>query len=323
MEIIYDIFSLKEKLKNSYTAIGNFDGVHIGHKELINSAVKTAKKHNGVSVVFTFYNHPREVIEHHETPKLINSVEEKSYLLEKLGVDYLVLQPFTKEFCNLSPEEFIEKVLKEQLNSKEIFVGFNFGFGKNRAHGVKELKEICKTYEIKVREIAPIKVDEKIISSTLIRNLILNGELSVVNHYLGEPLTVIGEVVHGKKLGRTIGFPTANLERKDKAYLPYGIYGAVVKIGKNEKEYDGVVNIGKNPTLKPGEKSIEVHILDFSGDLYGKKLVIQLIKHIREEMKFCGIESLKKQISEDVETWKKYLRDIEKGVDYGTDSESR
>ncbi|MGL5124569.1 MAG: bifunctional riboflavin kinase/FAD synthetase [Fusobacteriaceae bacterium] len=318
MKIIYDVFSLKEKLKNSYIAIGNFDGVHIGHKELIKSAVNSAKRHSGVSVIFTFYNHPREVIEHHETPKLINSVEEKSYLLEKLGVDYLVLQPFNKEFCNLSAEEFIEKVMKQQLNSKEIFVGFNFGFGKNRSHGVKELEEICEHYKIKVREIQPIKVDEKVISSTLIRKLILNGDLPGVNHLLGEPLTIIGEVIHGKKLGRTIGFPTANLERKDKAYLPYGIYGAVVKIENENKEYDAVVNIGKNPTLKPGEKSIEVHILNFSGDLYGKKLIVQLIKHIREEMKFSGIDSLKEQITKDIIEWKNYLVNLEKGNEDGT-----
>lgn len=318
MKIIYDVFTLKEEIKNSYIAIGNFDGVHIGHKELISSAVKSAKKHGGVSIVFTFDTHPREMLAHHETPRLINSIEEKSYLLEKLGVDYLVLQPFNQEFCNLSGEKFIEKVLKEQLNSKEIFVGFNFGFGKNRSHGIKELKEICGRYSIKIREIPPVKIDERVVSSTLIRALILEGELSVVNHYLGEPLTIIGEVVHGKKLGRTIGFPTANLERKNKAYLPYGIYGAVVKIENSEKEYDAVVNIGKNPTLKPGEKSIEVHILNFSGDLYGKKLVVQLIKHLREEIKFSGIDSLKEQIGADVKGWKEYLKNLERGEKDGT-----
>lgn len=312
MKIIYDIFTYTEQIKNSFVSIGNFDGIHRGHRELINSCIDEAKKNNGSSVVFTFYNHTKEMVGEGNGPKLIHTIEEKIYALELLGVDYLILQPFNKEFSELSGKEFTEKILLNKLDTREVFVGFNFQFGKNRCYDVKDFKKIGKEHNIKIREVPEVKIDEKIVSSTAIRAHILKGELEVVNRLLGTPLILIGEVVHGRKIGRVIGFPTANLERVNKAYLPYGLYGGVCKILGSDIEYDCVVNIGKNPTLKPGEKSIEVHILNFNKDIYGMKLIVQLIKHLRKEIKFSGIEELKTQISLDIKNWSEYLATVKR-----------
>jgi riboflavin kinase/FMN adenylyltransferase len=319
MKIIYDIFNYEEKINNAYVSIGNFDGVHRGHKALINSCIDEARKNNGVSVVFTFYNHTKETVGKGIVPKFINTLEEKIYSLELLGIDYLILQPFTKEFSELTGEEFIEKIILNKLNTREIFVGFDFHFGKNRCYDVKDLKDIGEKKHIKIREVSEIRIEDKVVSSTAIRNHILNGDLTTVNHLLDSPLILIGEVIHGRKIGRVMGFPTANLERVNKAYLPYGIYGGACKILGSDIEYDCVVNIGKNPTLKPNEKSVEVHILNFDKDIYGKKLVVQLIKHLRKEIKFSGIEELKKQIFLDIDNWKEYLETL-KGSENGINS---
>ncbi|MGL4688158.1 MAG: bifunctional riboflavin kinase/FAD synthetase [Fusobacteriaceae bacterium] len=322
MKIIDDIFKCSEKIEKAYVTIGNFDGVHLGHKKLIREAVKAAKKNKGVSVVFTFLTHPKEVISSLNAPKLINTIEEKIYLLKKLGVDYVIFQPFTKEFLSLSGEAFVKTILHEHIDSKEVFVGFNFCFGKNRAYNVSDLRVFCLKYNMKVKEMKPVTIGGKVISSTLIRNTILNGELQKINCYLGEAYLIVGEVIHGKKLGQTMGFPTANLERTEKAHLPYGIYGGLVKIEGYKKEFDAVINIGRNPTLKPGEKSIEVHILNFQDDIYGKKIYVQIIKHIRAEVKFANIEELKVKIGQDVFYWRQYLKNIKNGVDYGDNSQS-
>lgn len=317
MKIIYDIFHQEEKIKNSYVAIGNFDGVHLGHRKLIESIVEKAKKNGGVSVVYTFLNHPRAFINKKENLEHINTLEEKLYILERLEVDYVVLQDFTDEFCNLTGDEFVEKLLIHELGAKKICVGFNFRYGKGKSHGIEELREICKNHKVDFREIPPVKIDGKTISSTIIREKIKRGELAYANRLLGDEYLIIGKVIHGKKLGRTLGFPTANLEMGEQRCIPYGVYGGYGYIEGDEKEYDIIVNIGKNPTLKLGERTIEAHILDFKGDIYGKKIYIRFVKHIRNEQKFSGANELKAQIFKDIEYWREYLKNINNGVDYG------
>ncbi|MBP6063284.1 MAG: bifunctional riboflavin kinase/FAD synthetase [Fusobacteriaceae bacterium] len=317
MKLIFDIFNNREIIENSYVAIGNFDGLHIGHKILIKKAVNAAKEKGGVSVVFTFLDHPKNKNNDSGIPKTITTMDEKIYIFEKLGVDYIVFQPFSEEFCTLSGEEFVKDIIKEKLGTKGIFVGFNFRFGKHQSNGINELKEYCDTYDIELKELSPVKVDDKIVSSTAIRSAIVNGDLGTVNRFLGEPYFISGEVIHGKKLGRVLGFPTANLEMKDKIYLPYGIYGGYASIEGSDEEYDVVINIGRNPTLKPNEHSIEVHILNFNRDIYGKKIYISVVRHIRDEIKFNSMDELKVRINEDVKYWKEYLKNIENGVDCG------
>lgn len=309
MKIIDDIFAEDLNMKESYVAIGSFDGIHYGHREVILSAVEEARKNNGKSVVFTFANHPLEIINKNFAPKLINSREEKIHLLEKLGVDFVVFQPFDKKFAEISPLSFVEELLKERMGAREVFVGFNFSFGEGGAAKTHDLIELGKAVGIDVNEIKPVTKNETVVSSTLIRKLITEGRLEEVESYLGYPVFIIGEVVHGKKFGRKMGFPTANLNILNKVYPPFGIYGAKVRVEGEEIERDAVVNIGRNPTLKPGEQSIEVHILDFNEYIYGKKIYLKLLKYLREEKKFESMDELKRVIKNDITSWKEYIED--------------
>ncbi|WP_163468069.1 bifunctional riboflavin kinase/FAD synthetase [Fusobacterium sp. IOR10] len=308
MKVIKDILKCDEKLNNSYVALGTFDGIHRGHRKLIQGAVDKAKENNGISVVYTFLNHPLEVIFPDKKPKMINTTKEKLFILEELGVDYVVLQTFDNDFANITKEDFIDKILVEKLGAREIFIGFNYTFGQKGSGNTEFLKEYTHKMDIKINVIPPIECRGKILSSTVIRKLILDGKMAKANLFLGRPLLISGIVEHGKKLGRMLGFPTANLKIMNKIYPPFGIYGGTVKIEGEDIIHTAVINIGENPTLKPGELSVEVHILDFQGDLYGKRIYVNLEKHLRDEKKFDSIEELVKGIGNDVKRWRKFKR---------------
>lgn len=312
MKIINDIFETTEIFEDSYTAIGTFDGLHYGHQQLIKGAIKKAKENGGKSVVFTFANHPMEIINIEKAPKCINTLEEKIYLFEKMGIDYLILQPFNKKFADLTAIEFVE-ILKNKVNSKELFVGFNFSFGEGGKAKTKDLISLGESMGMKVNEIPAVSIDGEVISSTLIRKNIQRGEFEDVNKYLGHKFLIIGEVIHGKKIARQLGFPTANIKMANRLYPPNGIYGATLMIEGENIKRDGVVNIGVNPTLKPGEKSVEVHILDFNEEIYGKKIYVEVIKFMREEKKFTSVDELKKVIGNDVKNWQNYIKVRENG----------
>ena len=305
MKVIVDIQKSEERLKNSYVALGTFDGVHRGHRVLINSAIEEAKKNGGISVVYTFLNHPLEIIAPERVPKMINTIDEKLRLLEEMGVDYVVLQTFDEKYAETSKEEFIDKILIEYLGAKEIFVGFNYTFAEKGSGNVEYLRKVAPEKGIKLNEIKAIEYKGQVLSSTLIRKFILEGKIEEANMFLGRPFFISGEVEHGKKLGRVLGFPTANLKVVNKVYPPFGIFGGTVLIEGEKEKYNAVVNIGKNPTLKPGELSVEVHILDFNRDIYGKKIDVSIEKHLRDEKKFGSMEELRQGIRNDVENWRK------------------
>ena len=313
MKIIDNIFAENIIEGKTYVAIGSFDGIHYGHREVILSAVEKARETGGKSMVFTFANHPLEIVNKDFAPKLINSREEKIHLLEELGVDYVLFQPFDRKFADISPLDFVGDLLKNRLKAEEVFVGFNFSFGEGGAAKTHDLIELGRAVGIRVNEIKPVKKDNQVISSTLIRELITKGRLEEVEKYLGYTVFIIGEVIHGRKLGRKMGFPTANLSVLNKVYPPFGIYGAKVRIDDEDRERDAVVNIGTNPTLKPGEQSIEVHILDFDEYIYGKKLYLKLLKYLRDEKKFSSMEELKRVIKNDILSWREYLKEVENG----------
>lgn len=306
MKVIRNILNGNERLKNSYVALGTFDGVHRGHRVLISEAVKKAKENNGVSVVFTFSNHPLEVIFPERMPKMINTLEEKLYLLNEMGVDYVVLQTFDMEFAKCDREKFIDDILIDALGAKEIFVGFNYTFGDKGAGNTEYLKNICKEKNFVVNEVPPVEYKGYVLSSTLIRNLILNGELELANCFLGRPFLISEIVEHGKKYGRLLGFPTANLKVVNKVYPPFGIFGGSTVIEGEDKKHSSVINIGKNPTLKPGELSVEVHILDFNETIYGKRIYVNIEHFMRPEKKFDSFDDLKLGIQKDVENWRNY-----------------
>ncbi|MDP0506079.1 MAG: bifunctional riboflavin kinase/FAD synthetase [Fusobacterium sp. JB019] len=304
MKVIKDILKCDEKLNNSYVALGTFDGIHRGHRELIQGAVDKARENNGISVVYTFLNHPLEVIFPDKKPKMINTTKEKLFILEEIGVDYVVLQTFDDDFANITKEDFIDKILLEKLGAKEIFVGFNYTFGQKGKGNTEFLQEYTRCKDLKINIIPPVECRGKVLSSTVIRKLILEGKMEKANLFLGRPLLISGIVEHGKKLGRMLGYPTANLKIMNKIYPPFGIYGGTVTIEGDDNVHIAVINIGQNPTLKPGELSVEVHILDFQGDLYGKRIYVDLEKHLRDEKKFDSIEDLIKGIGNDVKRWR-------------------
>ena len=312
MRVIENIFELEENLQESYVAIGTFDGVHYGHQKLIRNAVEKAKKNGGKSVVFTFSSHPMELIDISRAPRVINTIEEKLYLLENMGVDCVILQSFIKEFANLTADEFAD-ILKEKVGSKEIFVGFNFSFGEGGKSKTKDLIRLGEEGGILVHEIPAVYVDGDLISSTFLRNRILHADIAEINRYLGHRFLIMGEVVHGKKIARELGFPTANIKISTRLYPKNGIYGARVKIEGEDFYRDGVVNIGVNPTLKPGEKSVEVNILDFDEFIYGKIVAVELEQYLREEKKFSSIDELKRVIGNDVKTWTKVVKERRNG----------
>lgn len=298
---VFNSFENLESIINPVLTIGTFDGVHIGHQKIIKKLNKEAEKNDGQSVLLTFYPHPRIVLnpENHGL-SLIQTQEEKLAKLEHFGLDNLIVIPFTPAFSNLSAEEFVLEFLVEKLKVNTIIIGYDHQFGKNREGGVNFLNSISSKYNFNVIEIPAQEINDVNISSTRIRKAIENGEVEIANKYLGEPLLLHGKVVKGKQLGRTIGYPTANIELLSslKIIPKKGVY--LVKIKINKIEYDGMMNIGTRPTVsKSNNISIEVNIFNFNNDIYYEEVEVSILKKIRDEKKFDSIEKLKNQLKED------------------------
>ena len=312
MVVVNGLENLHEVYENLSLALGTFDGIHKGHQFLIKEAVRKAKETGGKSMVLTFSEHPQKVFRGVTKPILINTHKEKIHLLKQLGVDIIVFAHFTDEFKNLSAHEFFLEILKNKLNAKYIFAGFNYTFGSKRLGTPELLTQLGKEFGIEVRIIEPVKHNDKIISSTDIRDFIEKGDMESAREYLGTDLIIIGEVEHGKKIGRTLGFPTANLKIFNKIYPPRGIYGVEVLIEGETKLRNGLLNIGFNPTI-PNEfpkLSVEVYILDFNQDIYGKELLVKIKKYTRPEVKCNSLEELKELIHNDVVSWRRHLGEI-------------
>ncbi|MGM0508248.1 MAG: bifunctional riboflavin kinase/FAD synthetase [Fusobacteriota bacterium] len=304
MEVIEGIENINENYENVCLALGTFDGIHLGHKTVINGAIKKAEEIGGTSIVFTFSPHPLNIIRSSSGPKLINTKEEKIRLLEGLGVDKVIFANFTIEFSELHPSQFIRNILRDTLHVKELYVGFNYTFGKKGKGTTDYLQDINKECEINIHVVSPVKKEDEIISSTKIREYISNGNLKKAKELLGYNYSVSGKVIKGQRIGRKIGFPTANLRMVNKVYPPYGVYGVKLYIGSSPKTYYGIMNIGRNPTLKPDEHSLEVHIFNFNKNIYGEKIEIELLEFIREEKEFESKEELVNQIETDIKKWK-------------------
>lgn len=298
---VFNSFENLESIINPVLTIGTFDGVHIGHQKIIKKLNKEAEKNDGQSVLLTFYPHPRIVLnpENHGL-SLIQTQEEKLAKLEHFGLDNVIVIPFTPAFSNLSAEEFVLEFLVEKLKVNTIIIGYDHQFGKNREGGVNFLNSISSKYNFNVIEIPAQEINDVNISSTRIRKAIENGEVEIANKYLGEPLLLHGKVVKGKQLGRTIGYPTANIELLSSLKITpkKGVY--LVKIKINNIEYDGMMNIGTRPTVsKSNNISIEVNIFNFNNDIYYEEVEVSILKKIRDEKKFDSIEKLKNQLKED------------------------
>jgi riboflavin kinase/FMN adenylyltransferase len=298
LKIFHSINDFKSTKKTIVT-IGTFDGVHIGHQKIIEKLIQNATEYNYESLILTFFPHPRMVLQEGSDIKLLNTIDEKSVLLEKMGLENLVIHPFDKEFSRLTAEEFVKTILVDIFNIKKIIIGHDHRFGRNRTADINDLELFGKQFGFEVEQISAQEIDAVSISSTKIRNAIIEGNMAVANEYLGYNYLLTGIVIQGKQLGRTIDFPTANLKiEEDYKLIPKnGVY--IVKSNINQKTVFGVMNIGTNPTVNGEYLSIEVHFIDFDCDLYNSKIEISVLERIRDEQKFDSIELLKKQIQKD------------------------
>ena len=289
------------KVINPVVTVGTFDGVHKGHTQILNKLIREAESIGGESVVFTLYPHPRKILFPEEREIfLLSTLDEKIELLEKTGVDNLIIYPFTKEFAQLNSCDFIEKILYNKLNVKQLIVGFDHHFGKDRQGNIEILRNCAKPFGFGIIKVDALEHEGKKISSTRIRNSIISGDIEEANFLLGYNYFVSGTVVSGKKLGRELGFPTANIKvsKQEKLIPKRGVYA--VKIKTKDKVYKGMLNIGTRPTVSTNfETNIEVHIFDFNEDLYNKEIRIIFKKFIRNEIKFPNKKELQKQLTED------------------------
>lgn len=299
---IFNGFEQLTSISNAVLTIGTFDGVHVGHQKIIQQLNKEAEKIGGESVLLTFYPHPRMVLfpENHHL-KLIQTQNEKLAALDFYGLKNVVVLHFTAEFANLTATEFVRDFLVEKLNVKKVVIGHDHQFGKNREGTLDFLRECSSTYHFEVIEIPAQEIDEVNISSTRIRNAIESGEIETVNRYLGKPFELNGIVSKGNQLGRTLGFPTANILVEDpiKIIPKNGVYAVEVEI-PNHSLLHGMMNIGVRPTIeKELKQTIEVFIFDFESDIYDSSIKVNLISRIRDEQKFDSLEELTKQLTED------------------------
>jgi len=299
MQVITDLDTfLKPKI--SIVTQGTFDGLHVGHRQILGKIVELAKQQKGKSILVTFHPHPRHVIYKSENNiKLLTTFGEKVKLLTEIGLDYLVVLPFDETLSKMHAMNFVRDILVEKIGVNTMIVGYDHRFGRNREGSLDDLKEYAEIYGFEVNEIPAHDVDEAIVSSTKIRNSLLCGDVESAAKFLGRAYSLTGRVVHGRKLGKTIGYPTANLflEDSDKLIPGNGIYA--VNVSYNEKEYGGMLSIGNNPTIAKAVWSIEVNIFDFDKDIYGKEITIYFKKHLREEVKFGSIEDLIIQLKAD------------------------
>ncbi len=322
---IYKSLEEFNTLDNAVVTIGTFDGVHIGHQKILRKLVDTAKNTNGESVLLTFFPHPRLIINpDDENLRLINDIEEKKHQLSLLGLDHLIITPFTRDFSNLSPEDYIRTVLVNKLGTKTIIIGYDHHFGKDRQGSIKELKYFSEIFDFQVEEIAKQDINDVAVSSTRIREALIKGDIETANKYLGYYFQITGTVEKGDQIGRQIGFPTANIRVNEKHKLipAYGIYAVEVevfpeveKIGAGVyrdpsaiERAQGMCYIGTRPTVDGMARKIEVNLLDFSADLYDKTIRINFMKFIRHDERFDTLDELQAQIKVDEDNIRAYFK---------------
>ena len=304
MEIVTQLTALNVKYPGITMALGTFDGIHLGHQQIISQAVDLARQINGTSVVFTFSNHPLSIVAPERQPLQLVTQEDKAELIAELGVDILLTIPFTPEFLQLSATDFI-RLLLENLSPKHIVVGPNYYFGYNRSGTPEMLQQAGKKngFDVNIHPIVYLK--NTIVSSTLIRKMISAGKVEQASFLLGRQFKIKGLVIHGEKRGRTLGYPTINLEISNELVLPAnGVYAVTIDIGRIQ--YNGIANIGTNPTFNGIQRHLEAHILDFAGDLYGTTVTVTFLQHIREQQKFSSADELKMQNGQDIKGAKHY-----------------
>jgi riboflavin kinase/FMN adenylyltransferase len=308
MEIIKGIENIKKSFKNPVVTLGNFDGVHLGHQKIFIKVKEGALKIQGEGVVITFEPHPLKVLSPEKFLPLLTPFRKKMFLIEKTGIATVLCIEFSLAFSEILPSEFIKNILVEKLKVKKIVIGYNYHFGKGKKGNVQTLKDAGKVFNFDVEVVEPLKVGQTIVSSSKIRDLIIRGEVEEASKLLGRDYPIIGKVIEGAKRGKTLGFPTANLEISDELYPHNGVYA--VDVEWNRQLYSGVANIGSNPTFFPEQVkwrenlSLEVHLLNFDQEIYGQEIQVNFKRRIRDEIRFDSPSHLVHQIQKDIQ-WAK------------------
>jgi len=310
MKVYHGLDEFK-KLDYAVVTSGTFDGVHFGHQRILQRVTEVAGKNGGESVLLTYWPHPRLVLYPEQELYLLSSIEEKAELLSQNHIDHLIILPFTKAFADLSSEEFIKEILVEKIGTKKLVIGYDHKFGKNREGSFDELKKDGPLYGFEVEEIPKQMIENNAVSSTKIRRALMAGDVHTANEYLGRPYCIHGKVIEGDKIGRTIDFPTANIEVsfKNKLIPAEGIYAVIVALGK--RAFKGMLNIGYRPTFGGTQKRVEAHLFDFSENIYEKPIRVDFHARIRSEIKFENAASLKAQLHHDKIETLKILKRIE------------
>jgi riboflavin kinase/FMN adenylyltransferase len=306
MRIIDDLTFTKEDFASPVVTVGNYDGLHVGHQAIIKRVIELAREVKGESVVLTFEPHPVKFLQPELQIPLITPYRKKMMLLTQFGVDVTINLPFSEDIARMSAKEFIQEIVQKRIAPRRVVVGFNFTFGKGRTGSPEELIKIGKGLDFGVEIIPPFQVAGEVVSSTRIRELIAQGDIAEANHMLGGNFFMLGRVIHGHARGKGLGFPTANLEITQDLYPKDGVYAATVIV--DEQSYDGVVNIGTNPTFGDEQLAVEVLLFDYQGDLYGKELQVALVDKLRDEQTFPSVDALKRQIGQDIQKAKEILR---------------
>jgi riboflavin kinase/FMN adenylyltransferase len=306
MNLILRLEELRRPLRNPVLTIGNFDGVHRGHLALFDKVKERAGALHGQSAVMTFEPHPIQIMKPGNGPRLITPTPQKLELIVKAGIEVLFCLPFSREFAAVAARDFVKDILVDKIGIKELVVGYDYTFGHNREGNISLLREMGDQLGFAVHLVGPVHVNHTLVSSTSIRNLVLEGKLDEAKVLLGRSYQLQGTVVKGhNRGGRLLGFPTANLQLRDELLPKVGVYAVSVVV--DGKTYHGVTNVGYNPTFGDTPLTVETHILDFSGNLLGKTIKINFLKRLREEKTFRSLEELSKQISEDIRQAKKHF----------------
>jgi riboflavin kinase/FMN adenylyltransferase len=308
-----ELSKIKTELKNPVVTVGTFDGVHLGHQKIMRTLVKRAKAIDGVSVVVTYHPHPLEILNNRKYPYLLTEKEKKERILKELGVDYVLWLNFDNYMVNLSADEFIREYFVDRLHAKEIIVGYDWHFGKNREGDYHLLKRQSQVYGYKVDMVKELKINRELVSSTRIREYIRNGEIEKANMMLGRDYSILGKVVGGDRLGRKLGFPTTNLvPKEERKLLPKcGVY--LSKTLFNNENRWGLTYVGKKPTIKLDNKKkfIETYIFDFNKNIYLEDIELFFVKWVREDRKFLSTDELIEQIRKDEEVGRKWIQEVE------------
>ncbi len=309
MKIFHSINDFRSTKKTIIT-LGTFDGVHIGHKKILEKVLQNTGDGQYESLVLTFFPHPRMILKEDSDMKLLNTIDEKIDLLDKIGIQNLVIHPFDEKFSRLTAEEFVKTILVDRFQVQKIIIGYDHRFGRNRTANINDLIAFGEQYDFEVEQISVQEINEISVSSTKIRNALLEGNMTLANDYLGYNYFLTGEVVKGKQLGRTINFPTANLKIQENYKLipQNGVY--IVKSVINEQTVFGMMNIGFNPTVNGQNQTIEIHYFDFDADLYHQKIRVSILQRIRSEQKFESVNLLKAQLETDKQMAISYLNHL-------------